>query len=335
MPQLDQIFQAGPIIAMERDPEEPWQILSVSGNTERFGLSFPPGTFDLASFIDESDFEIISRKLGAGIMQRRETILMRYRFLGSGTRFWVEESCSLTYHNSGNLAGANSLFWITTLPLEWHILSKGAEAWNSLNAKLRHDMLNQLTAILGYLELSEDLVADPMLKDFCQKEQQAAEKIREKLILTREYQKIGLTEGSWVTLASLIAELCSEAGCNYLQLVINVPDLKIFADSALKLAIVKIIENVPEHAPEATLLRFGFTSSDTGGILSIEDNGKGIPETQKTRIFDLGFGKNGGNGLFLSEKLLNIYGISLRETGAEGTSARFDLTIPFEILKSA
>lgn len=333
MPKFDELFQTGPVIAMIRDPAQPWQILSVSQNSEFYGLSFPSIPFDLTQFIHEADIDIITRKLGAGIMQGKERIQMRYRLIGSNLRIWVEDSCSLTYNQKGDLEGAGSLLWITSLPLEWYILSKGAEAWNSLNAKLRHDMLNQLTAILGYLELSDDMISDPLLRDFCAKEQQAAEKIREKLILTREYQKIGLTEGSWISLGSLIIEACTEAGCRHLILNQNLPDVKIFADSVLKSAFIRVLENIPDHSPEATTINFTFVRTDVGGILSIEDNGKGIPDAQKMRIFELGFGKKAGNGLFLSEKILSIYGISIRETGVEGASARFDLAIPMEIIR--
>jgi len=79
-------------------------------------------------------------------------------------------------------------------------------------------------------------------------------------------------------------------------------------------------------------LKIKLQRSANGGILIIEDNGCGIPDTLKNRIFDLGFGSKGGNGLFLAEKILSVFEIKIQEKGIPGHSARFELTIPSDIL---
>ncbi|MFH0967277.1 MAG: ATP-binding protein, partial [Methanobacteriota archaeon] len=107
---------------------------------------------------------------------------------------------------------------------------------------------------------------------------------------------------------------------------------RIFADKVFKQALIRIFENTVTHAPDATKIEVRFTQLSSGGILSLEDNGSGIPVEQKTRIFDLGYGTGDGFGLFLAEKLLSIFGITLIETGVPGSGARFELTIPGEIL---
>jgi signal transduction histidine kinase len=333
MPAFDQIYQNGPVIAIVRNPSEPWQVLSISDNIRKWGFSPPSGAFDLLALIPEDSADQVSRILGASVMQGRTSVLMRYRIrTGAGTH-WVEDYCTLAYNEKRELSSAESLLWITSLPLEWHLLITGSEAWNSLNSKLRHDVLNQLTAILGYLELSSDMVEDPLLKDFTQKEQTAAEKIREKLVFSREYQKIGQTDFEWIRLEAVFSEITGEAGCKNLTVTLNIPEVKIFADKMLKQAFFSIFENIPEHAPAATTITVTLKKTDAGSILSIEDNGPGILEEHKTRIFDISFGKGQGHGLFLAEKLLNIFGITITENGKAGTGARFEMKIPEEILK--
>ncbi len=61
----------------------------------------------------------------------------------------------------------------------------------------------------------------------------------------------------------------------------------------------------------------------------IIDNGKGISEPDKKLIFNQGFGKNTGLGLFLTREILSITDISIKETGVYGEGARFELTIPY------
>ena len=329
----DQIFINGPVIAIRRNPADLWQALSVSENAGRFDILRADCPFPLTPHIADSDLDVITRKLGATVLQRHPSVLMRYRIRGGAQTIWVEDHCSLTYHPDGEIATAESLLWISTLPLEWHLLVKGSETWNALNSKIRHDMLNQLTAILGYLELSEEMEMDPILEDFSKKEQSAAEKIREKLIFTREYQKIGQTEFEWVKLNNLLTEVAGESGCRNLPLILNIPDIRIFADKMLKPALISIFENIPEHAPQASRISVDLTKTPTNGILSIQDDGPGIPEEHKTRIFDLGFGSGGGLGLFLAEKLLGAYGIILSETGTSGSGTRLELDIPGELLR--
>jgi hypothetical protein len=333
MPDFESLYQTGPAVAMVRSPDQPWHILSISPNISRFGITPPDGEFDLTLFIDGSDVDIVSRKLGAAIMQKRPFVTMRYRIQKDDIKHWVEDYCTLTYNADGTAAGIGSLLWLTTLPLEWHILSNASHSWNDLNSKIRHDILNQLTAILGYLELSEDLVSDPMLKDFNKKEQNAAERIREKLIFTREYQKIGLTEAEWVKLPSLIVEAIGEAGCKNLTIDIDIPEIRFFVDKTFKQALIRILENTPEHAPGATAIKIFFTCVNGDGNLVIEDNGPGIEVANKVRIFDISFGSGEGYGLFLAEKLLGVFGMAIRETGTAGNNARFEIIIPKELIQ--
>ena len=62
--------------------------------------------------------------------------------------------------------------------------------------------------------------------------------------------------------------------------------------------------------------------------ITVRDNGVGIPEKDKEHIFERGFGKNTGLGLFLAREVLSLTGIIIRETGMEGTGARFEIVVP-------
>jgi signal transduction histidine kinase len=59
-----------------------------------------------------------------------------------------------------------------------------------------------------------------------------------------------------------------------------------------------------------------------------EDDGTGIPDEEKERIFERGYGKNTGLGLFLAREVLGITGIGIREDGVPGKGARFVITVP-------
>jgi signal transduction histidine kinase len=63
-------------------------------------------------------------------------------------------------------------------------------------------------------------------------------------------------------------------------------------------------------------------------LITVEDNGVGIPLDLKQKIFKKGFGKHTGFGLFLAREILGITGISIHETGRHGSGACFEITVP-------
>ena len=69
-------------------------------------------------------------------------------------------------------------------------------------------------------------------------------------------------------------------------------------------------------------------------MLVYEDIGPGIPKIGKERIFEKGFGKGNGLGLFLSREILAITGITIQETGIQGHGARFEIAIPSPMFRS-
>jgi signal transduction histidine kinase len=62
--------------------------------------------------------------------------------------------------------------------------------------------------------------------------------------------------------------------------------------------------------------------------LVYEDDGVGIPEDEKEKIFKEGYGKSTGYGLYLIKKICEAYGWTIQETGKPGKGAQFTMIIP-------
>ena len=54
----------------------------------------------------------------------------------------------------------------------------------------------------------------------------------------------------------------------------------------------------------------------------------GIPVQDKKQIFSHEFGLSASHGLFLSEEILSVTGITISETGMPGEGARFEIQFP-------
>jgi signal transduction histidine kinase len=77
-----------------------------------------------------------------------------------------------------------------------------------------------------------------------------------------------------------------------------------------------------------TAIRVTSREVSGGLVVTCEDNGEGIAHEDKARLFQQGFGKNTGLGLFLSREILSITGITIAETGEPGKGARFEMVVP-------
>ena len=89
-----------------------------------------------------------------------------------------------------------------------------------------------------------------------------------------------------------------------------------------------LLENSVVHGGKVTSIR--FTAREIGGglVITYEDDGVGIPETEKQQIFEWGRGPHRAHSLFLARQVLSVTGISIKETGRPGRGARFEILVP-------
>jgi PAS domain S-box-containing protein len=208
-------------------------------------------------------------------------------------------------------------------------LNSAVRMLNRFNSITRHDIMNQLTILLGYLELSHDMVTDTTLKEFISREEGAAETIRKQVAFTKEYQDIGVNVPLWIDLATVIGETASVVDHPGMKVdVALIPGLKIFADPLIRKIISNLIENTVMHGKTATEITITSQEQPVGLVIAFSDNGAGVPVEDKERIFTRGFGTKRGYGLYLAREILALTGLTIAETGEAGKGARFEITVP-------
>ena len=105
-------------------------------------------------------------------------------------------------------------------------------------------------------------------------------------------------------------------------------NLEIYADPIIRKVFSTLIENAIRHGGEITHIRLSSHMGENTQIITCDDDGLGVPSGEKGSIFDHGFGKNTGIGLFLAREILSITGLSIREVGIPGEGARFEILVP-------
>ncbi len=104
--------------------------------------------------------------------------------------------------------------------------------------------------------------------------------------------------------------------------------LEVFANPLIVKVFYNLIENAMQYGGNITTIRFTVEDRDRDRMIVCEDDGVGVPASEKEKIFERGFGKNTGLGLALSREILAITGITIRETGEIGKGARFEIALP-------
>jgi PAS domain S-box-containing protein len=199
---------------------------------------------------------------------------------------------------------------------------------NLMNRITRHDILNQLTAIVAYLDLMRQNFPDPKLQEYIGIEIRAARNIQDQILFTKEYQDIGSQSPRLFNLRSVILSAAEKLTLAGITLAVHVDQTEISADPLFEKVIYTLLENSIRHGGEVTDIRFSCRELDSGLIVVYEDNGAGVPAAYKEDIFDQKYFKHTGYGLFLSRTILSITGITIRETGDPGKGARFEILVP-------
>jgi signal transduction histidine kinase len=217
-----------------------------------------------------------------------------------------------------------------------HQIGLSQNAFETANRKLtllsgitRHDIRNQLLALLGFIELAKMKAADPELLQYIGKEELAALNIQRQIEFTKSYEEIGVHAPQWQDIAVHVDALRSLVPPGEITLSVDVNGLQVFADPLLEKVFENLIDNSRRHGERVRHISFSTMQYGLDYLaLVYEDDGVGVHENDKERIFERGFGKNTGLGLFLTREILSITGLAIKESGVYGKGVRFEILVP-------
>ncbi len=115
---------------------------------------------------------------------------------------------------------------------------------------------------------------------------------------------------------------------NDIELVNECHGLTLLADSLLRQLFYNLIDNTLKYGEKTTQITIRFQEYSDHLLLIYEDNGVGIQDEVKNKLFTEGYGKGTGYGLYLIRRICETYGWDIKETGIAGQGAQFTMTIP-------
>ena len=201
---------------------------------------------------------------------------------------------------------------------------------NLLSSITRHDIRNQLMALITFLDLTRMKVTEPEVLRYIEKEQAAAEAIRRQIEFSKNYEEIGVHAPQWQDVTLVAEQLRSRLPPGgEITLTLALDSLEVYADPLLGKVFENLVDNSLRHGERVRNITLSTLQYGLGDIAMVyEDDGVGIHEEEKERIFEKGFGKNTGLGLFLSREILAITVFVMKESGIYGKGARFEILVP-------
>ncbi len=269
---------------------------------------------------------------------RNESLPERYDFRvlqRSGGVRWAEVS-AIVITWEGRPATLNFITDITDRKQAEQALKESNRKLNLLSGITRHDISNQLIALSGRLELLGSGIGDPKALEHISKAQASAERIYAMIQFTKEYENVGVSTPRWHNLSDLVNGEVEDVPQGRIKVINDIPaDLELYADPLVSKVFHNLISNAVKHGGDLTQIRFSIEDGENGRAIVCEDDGVGIPEEFRGRLFNRGVGRDHGFGLFLSREILLITGITIHDERATGRGARFVMTPPVNGLRAA
>jgi len=203
------------------------------------------------------------------------------------------------------------------------------EKISMLSRLTRHDIGNLVTALSGYLALLEEDRNGPASGRYLSLSIDIVGKIMRHLQFSRDYQEFGSNKPVWQFLGSMIDRAAGNLSHEGVEIRSRVAPVEIYADPLLVKVVYNLLENAIRHGESLTHVSITTREEEDGTlVLVFEDNGAGVKDDEKEKIFCYGYGKNTGFGLAFSREILSVTGIGITETGTFGKGTRFEIRIP-------
>jgi signal transduction histidine kinase len=200
---------------------------------------------------------------------------------------------------------------------------------NLLSSMTRHDIINQVTAVLGYVHLMETkgLPQDKMHR-YLGKIEEVTSNIQRLIEFTRDYQDLGVRGPTWEQIDEDFWRAAVAFRDSGLTFTSEVEGLDILSDQMLNKVFHNLIDNTIRHGVHATHCGISYELAGEDLLLHYRDNGVGIQYEEKSLVFERGFGKNTGLGLFLVREIITITGMDISEKGKPGEGVDFVIHVP-------
>ena len=199
-----------------------------------------------------------------------------------------------------------------------------------------HDLTQQLQVILNSAALLKNSTEETRKESFLRVIADAVRRCSrmiEEAKSTEQLLSVPLQERSLGSAVGLCVEALSNRTDNVnFEMKIKVAESPIWADNYLELLLTQLLVNAVEHNPKSDKrVWVELAETDTEYVVTVADNGRGIPDSVKEGLFDMSR-RYGGLGLHTANQIAEKYHGSIevldRVPGDHSQGAEFRIRLP-------
>jgi PAS domain-containing protein len=197
-----------------------------------------------------------------------------------------------------------------------------------LDALIRRYAKNQVTIALDILKRMEETRDPARFRELSGEQEEVLKAILVHLRIFDEFLEETPPRQEWVPLEEVTGNALSLVRLSHVRFFSDIRGIEIFADRSFCRVFQTLLENSVVHGKKVTSVRVTAQETKEGLSIVYEDDGTGIPDSEKPSLFEWGHGLNRAHSLFLSRQVLAANGMSIKETGIFNRGARFEILVP-------
>ena len=202
-------------------------------------------------------------------------------------------------------------------------LRRQKERLDDFASVVSHDLRSPLTVLMGNLELAEE-TGNPDHFDSCRDAVERMEAIIDDLLsLARDVDDTGEIEP--VDVGDMVEECWRNIETKDTKIRVESENVVMADRGKLRQMFENLLRNSVEHGGGGVTV----TVSDLPDGFRLEDNGSGIPEEERDRVFEPGYTTDEGGtglGMYIVKQVAEVHGWSVEATEGEKGGAAFEVT---------
>ncbi len=208
------------------------------------------------------------------------------------------------------------------------------ESTEFLHSLLRHNLENRAQVVMGYLEKLKEFDFPEGADLYLDEAIRTTKGQKELIEKVRALRKVGEDEMRDIEISSILDQVISEyenrISEKNIELEYDKTECKVQGGPLVKELFSNLIENSIVHSG-CDKLEVKMKERGKECVIIVTDDGKGIPDDKKEKIFDRGFkegeGTGFGLGLFLVKNIIEKYGGEIKVRDSKAGGARFDVVL--------
>ncbi len=211
-----------------------------------------------------------------------------------------------------------------------HALKTANDKLNLLSRFSADHLHRTVDQIIETVDEADAHCEDAGIRGFIERIRVLAWNVARELFLTESYKDLGAFPPVWLGIQRTLesARLPSDTGT--VSIRIWTERLEIYADLLFADVLTHLVENSLRYGGTVKNIVVTYHETPEGLDLTIEDDGTGITAEKKQQIFEYDAGGHAGIGLFICRQIVEVTGMTIRETGIVGKGARFVIHVPPE-----